>query len=340
MPGAGAEPPLAVPGSGSPGGERQAARPELLLLAAEPRCGPRRGGCGAASSLSQPRSRPGWAAASGAAPGTPSGRRGSCSSGRAAGSARERCPPGTASMPPRHRLDAPPAPPRCPPGTAWSGASLPWNSRGGLREEQRARSGRAPRGLPEPRCPQSPPGAAGAPLPLRVPLPLRAPLELREPRCPQSPPGAAGAPLPLRAALELREPRCPSEPRLGSGGTLRAPRAGPVALRHRRGAGVSGGEDAGSRRRHRDTSPAVRTSARAQWSRTAAPQRYPSSGMPGARLPVLPSPAGAPALPAPPRAHLQPPPPPPSSGMLRSRSLHLTCTGRTGHQGAALRLAG
>lgn len=67
MPGAGAEPPLAVPGSGSPGGERQTARSELL--AAEPRCGPRRGGCGAASSLSQPRSRPGWAAASGAAPG-------------------------------------------------------------------------------------------------------------------------------------------------------------------------------------------------------------------------------------------------------------------------------
>lgn len=86
---------------------------------------------------------------------------------------------------------------------------------------------------------------------------------LGEPRCPRSPVRGCGSPAALGAPL-------PSEPLLGSGGIGQClPRAGPVALRHRRGAGVSRGEDARTRRRHRDTSPPPRASARAQGLRPA-----------------------------------------------------------------------
>lgn len=191
MPGAGAEPPLAVPGSGSPGGERVPSccwRPSRAAAPAEAAAAP-------PPPSASPAPGPAGRQRAGQRRGTPSGRRGTCSSGRAAGSGRERCssttsmprhpldapraprldvpasprcpsahprcPPAPASMP-RHPLDDPraprldaPASPRCSPapasmpwsqapalilpGTAWSGASLPWNSRGGQREQQRAR---------------------------------------------------------------------------------------------------------------------------------------------------------------------------------------------------------
>lgn len=73
--------------------------------------------------------------------------------------------------------------------------------------------------------------------------------------------GALGRPAPpeLRARPARRGSRCPQSPaglrRDGADtGSARPPRAGPVALRHRRGAGVSRGEAAGTRRRRRDTS--------------------------------------------------------------------------------------